>query len=313
MTPPLPLVARGGGGALAGSLWLPDGAVRGLVLMHPGSGPSDRDNDVFFPPIRAALLAVGAAVASYDKRGVGESEGSWLTAGIRDQADDALAGLAVARAAFAHEVGRGASDVPAILFGHSQGGWVVLEAAGRADVDGVVTSSGPAVPPGEQERYSTVTTLRRAGWPPADTDAALAVFDGLMALAERGAGYDEARAWSDAPERRDLLDRLGDLGAFVPPSQEIWGLAVLLVGHDPVPALRRLDVPLLAVFGSADGVVPVERSGAVLRAAVRPDLLDVAVLPGGDHRLQDADDAFVPGYPDVVVGFVQRVARDASA
>jgi hypothetical protein len=41
--------------------------------MHPGSGPSDRDNDVLFPPIRDALLAAGIAVCSFDKRGAGES------------------------------------------------------------------------------------------------------------------------------------------------------------------------------------------------------------------------------------------------
>jgi len=314
---PEPLLAHGPGGALAGSLWLPDGAARALVLMHPGSGPSDRDNDVFFPPIRAALLAVGAAVASYDKRGVGESEGSWLTASVTDQADDVVAGLGAARSALAgagvtpgrHRSGDG---LPTVLFGHSQGGWVVLEAAARAEAAGVVTSSGPAVTPGEQERFSTATTVRRAGWPDHDAAEALAAFDGLMSLAERGAGYGELRAWSEDRARRDLLERLAALGAFVPTSREIWRLATLLVGHDPAEALRRLDVPLLAVFGADDGVVPVERSVAVLRETVRPGLLDVAVLPGGDHRLEGSDDAFVPGYPDVVVEFVERVASGAS-
>jgi hypothetical protein len=32
--------------------------------MHPGSGPSDRHNDVFFPPIREHLLGAGIAVSS---------------------------------------------------------------------------------------------------------------------------------------------------------------------------------------------------------------------------------------------------------
>ncbi|MFC8733748.1 alpha/beta fold hydrolase [Luteimicrobium sp. NPDC057192] len=317
MTAPLPLVARGGAGALAGSLWLPGGAPRALVLMHPGSGPSDRDNDVFFPPIRAALLAAGAAVASYDKRGVGESEGSWLTADIADQADDAAAGLRAARTALAGVPGEGGTgrDVPVVLFGHSQGGWVVLEAAARPDlrddVAGVATSSGPAVTPGAQERFSTATLLRRAGRSGADAERALAVFDGLMALAERGASFDEARAWSEEPGRRAALDGLAELGAFVPGAPEVWGLATRIVGHDPVHALRSLDAPLLAVFGGDDGVVPVERSVAVLRGTVGAGLLDVAVLAGGDRRLQDADDAFVPGYPDVVVDFVRRVAADA--
>ena len=316
MTAPLPLVARGGAGTLAGSLWLPGDAPRALVLMHPGSGPSDRDNDVFFPPIRAALHAAGAAVVSFDKRGVGESQGSWLTAGIDDQADDAVAGLRAARAALRAATADGPKrvdagpSVPVVLFGHSQGGWVVLEAAARADahdVAGVVTSSGPAVTPGAQERFSTASLLRRAGRAGAGAERALAAFDGLMALAERGASFGEARAWSDAAVRRDDLEVLAGLGAFVPDAPEVWGLATRIVGHDPVNALRSLAVPLLAVFGGDDGVVPVERSVAVLRETVAPDLLDVAVLPGGDHRLEGADDAFVPGYPDVVVDFVRRL------
>lgn len=45
-----PLIARNGAVTLAGSLWLPSGRSRGLVLMHPGSGPIDRDN--FAPPAR---------------------------------------------------------------------------------------------------------------------------------------------------------------------------------------------------------------------------------------------------------------------
>ena len=318
MPAPLPLVARGGAGTLAGSLWLPGAAPRALVLMHPGSGQSDRDNDVFFPPIRAALHAAGAAVASFDKRGVGESQGSWLTTGIDDQADDAVAGLRAARAALraATAGDRNRADagpsVPVVLFGHSQGGWVVLEAAARAeahdDVAGVVTSSGPAVTPGAQERFSTASLLRRAGRAGAGAERALAAFDGLMALAERGASFGEARAWSDAAVRRDDLEVLAGLGAFVPDAPEVWGLATRIVGHDPVNALRSLAVPLLAVFGGDDGVVPVERSVAVLRETVAPDLLDVAVLLGGDHRLEGADDAFVPGYPDVVVDFVRRLA-----
>lgn len=67
---------------LAGTLWLPESSrVAATVLMHPGSGPSDRDNDVFFPPIRKHLLHAGFAVCSFDKRGVGGSTGRWQEAG----------------------------------------------------------------------------------------------------------------------------------------------------------------------------------------------------------------------------------------
>lgn len=40
--------------------WLPDVATHALVLMHPGSGPSDRANDVFIPPIHEGIIAAGS-------------------------------------------------------------------------------------------------------------------------------------------------------------------------------------------------------------------------------------------------------------
>lgn len=306
MTDQAPLLARSHGVELAGSLWLPDDPAVALLVMHPGSGPSDRDNDVYFPPIRAALLARGIAVASFDKRGVGGSGGSWLEAGIGEQADDLLAGLAAARAQL--------PGLHAGVFGHSQGGWVVLEAVRRAagtdaDLAFAVTSSGPAVPMGAQERYSTHRALVRMAVPAAEAARIDAVTDGMFARAERGATYDELLAWADDPVRADdvaLVTRT--FGDALPP-RPVWDLVVRLAEFDPAPALRAVRVPLLAVLGADDDVTPVEASVAAFRAEVDPAYLRVDVLAGGGHRMAPAGDTdFVAGYPDVVVDFVAAQA-----
>jgi pimeloyl-ACP methyl ester carboxylesterase len=278
------------GVGLAGSLWRPS-AAQALILMHPGSGPSDRDNDVLFPPIRAALLGAGAAVCSFDKRGVGESSGSWLGADIATQAGDLEAGLAVARAAV--------PGVPVGLFGHSQGGWVVLAAAAAVRPDFVITNSGPAVTPREQETYSTGCRLRRLGW----DDAALrSGLDTFAAVLDSLAGP-YAREW---PRLRDrpILAELIDAGVFIPDNEQLWSFTAGILDYDPRPALERLDVPLLALLGADDDIVPVQRSAEVFRSAVRRDLLDLRIVPGGDHRFQ-AGDEFVPGYLDAITGFVR--------
>ena len=129
---------RSGDVELAGSWWEPAAPIA-TVLMHPGSGPSDRDDDTYFPPIRDHLVAAGIAVVSFDKRGVGGSSGDWRDAGIAEQADDVAAVVS-------HLAAHGATS-PIGLFGHSQGGWVVLEAARRTTPAAfVITSSGPGVP-----------------------------------------------------------------------------------------------------------------------------------------------------------------------
>lgn len=290
-----PLVGHNGDARLAGSLWRPDGAPRALVLMHPGSGPSDRDNDVLFPPIRGALLDAGVAVCSFDKRGVGESSGSWLEAGIDTQAADLLIGLNVARAVV--------GELPTGLFGHSQGGWVVLEAAAAAAPDFVITNSGPAVTPREQETYSTEQSLRRRGWGDEAIDMAMGSFSTVMDLLELPFGV----AW---PRTRalPLMAEMIAADVFIPADERLWSFAGRMIDHDPRPALRALEAPLLALLGAEDRVVPVQASAQAFRSAVRPDLLDLRILPGGDHRLQRGDE-FTDGYLDTVTGFV--TARSA--
>src|SRR5207253_9898881 len=78
----LEIEADSGGVRLAGTLWRPAAPPVAGVLMHPGSGPSDRDNDVLFPPIREHLLRAGIAVCSFDKRGAGGASGGWRDAGV---------------------------------------------------------------------------------------------------------------------------------------------------------------------------------------------------------------------------------------
>ena len=94
---PIDLVAAGPSGSLAGTLHLPPAAPAAVVLMVPGSGPMDRDNEGYFPAIREALVARGIAVASFDKRGVGGSAGDWRDTGPAEQRADAAAALAVLR------------------------------------------------------------------------------------------------------------------------------------------------------------------------------------------------------------------------
>jgi uncharacterized protein len=291
----LEIEADSGGVRLAGTLWRPGGDAVAGVLMHPGSGPSDRNNDVLFPPIREHLLAAGIAVCSFDKRGVGGSGGSWLDAGLTEQADDLLAGLAV----FASETPRG---LPLGLFGHSQGGWVVVEAAGRgAPVAFVITNSGPGVSPARQERYSLSRKLTADRQP-----EALEAYDSVIAVMRERPTFEAGLAQLDAagvPYRE--LPGL----EFAFENAEVWRLFAEISDYEPATALARITAPLLAIFGAADEVTPPEESVDALRAAVRPELLQVEVFPDGDHRLLHGEPPrFVDGYLDRVAAFVRSAA-----
>jgi uncharacterized protein len=289
----LELRATNGELSLAGTLHRPDGESRATVLMVPGSGPSDRDNDVYFPAIRAGLLDRGIAAASFDKRGVGESTGDWRDTGPAEQAADVAAQLACLRA-------QGVDPVRLGLFGHSQGGWVVLEvAAADPAVALVVTNSGPGVTMARQERFATEAHMLAAGAPADAVAGALVTQDALMALVRAGADFDAVQAAAGD-------DRHG------PGDDAELELVRRWLDHDPRPALERLTCPLLAIFGGQDLVTPVEESIAVLRAA-RADgrgELEIVTLPDGDHRLHTGEPPALHSAYDTTLGdwILQHVA-----
>jgi uncharacterized protein len=289
----LELRATNGELSLAGTLHRPDGESRATVLMVPGSGPSDRDNDVYFPAIRAGMLDRGIAAASFDKRGVGESTGDWRDTGPAEQAADVAAQLACLRA-------QGVDPVRLGLFGHSQGGWVVLEvAAADPAVALVVTNSGPGVTMARQERFATEAHMLAAGAPADAVAGALVTQDALMALVRAGADFDAVQAAA------------GDDGHGPGDDAELE-LVRRWLDHDPRPALERLTCPLLAIFGGQDLVTPVEESIAVLRAA-RADgrgELEIVTLPDGDHRLHTGEPPALHSAYDTTLGdwILQHVA-----
>ena len=85
------------------------------VLILPGSGPSTRSES---QPFADPFLRAGIAVLTFDKRGCGESTGSWLTSSLEDMAKDGQVLLDWLKA-------RPEIDAAGVgLMGVSQGGWV---------------------------------------------------------------------------------------------------------------------------------------------------------------------------------------------
>jgi pimeloyl-ACP methyl ester carboxylesterase len=291
------LIVRNGDVSLGGTLWLPVDPGGVTVLMHPGSGPSDRDNDVFFPPIRQYLLECGITVSSFDKRGVGDSTGRWQEPAIEEQASDAIACLEALRA-------DASSNGRVGLYGHSQGGWVVVEAAARCPSAAfVVTSSGPGVTPAAQERWATRTYVARSDVPEEEIEEVERYYDRVLSMMRAGMPLARARKELEASGFPNAFETLSL--PVLPEDDAEWRLLAALIDYDPRPALERIDVPVLALFGADDPITPVEESVAVFREAVRADLLRVEVFAGADHRLQQGDPpALVGGYLETLASFI---------
>jgi pimeloyl-ACP methyl ester carboxylesterase len=162
---------RGAGVALVGKLTSP--ATRGrhpaIAIVH-GSEASDREGSDLLVNFYSAL---GYVVLAYDKRGVGDSGGTYQEfpspGNVQNLARDAVGALRALA---------GRSDVDAGrlgLIGGSQAGWIIPRVAAISPlVHFAVITSGPAVSVGEQGLYAGLTGQGATNPPQARIDQQLA-------------------------------------------------------------------------------------------------------------------------------------------
>jgi len=254
--------APGPSGPLAGTL-VDAGKGAPVVLIIPGSGPTDRDGNsklgVTAAPYR--LLAEGLAQrrissARIDKRGMFGSKGAVANANkvtIADYAADARAWVASVRKATSAQC--------IWLLGHSEGGLIALATAQEpAGICGVITVSSPGRRLGDIMREQL-----RAN--PANAPILDVAIDTLSKV-EAGQAVDSSTL--PAPLQplfyNDVQPFLRDL-----------------LSHDPARLAAALRVPLLIVQGDRDIQVTVEDAKALAAAQPKARL---AILPGVNHVLK---------------------------
>jgi pimeloyl-ACP methyl ester carboxylesterase len=277
------------GNRLAGTLTVPTGeGPHPVVVLISGSGAQDRDEAVFghrpFWILADHLTRRGIAVLRYDDRGVGGSTGDIAAATMTDFASDALA-------AVAYLVTRPETDEARIgLLGHSEGASIAAMAAHRSgDVAFVIHLAGMGVNGRELLEMQLIAINEALGVPKAVTRQRSELQKRLLDAS--AAAPDDASA---AVQAREILAAAGVTGAAadaqVRALRTPWMNDFLV--YDPLPALRELDVPVLALNGELDTQVPpAENLGPVeraLREGGNPDFT-VRELEGLNHLFQTAD------------------------
>ncbi|NIN11327.1 MAG: alpha/beta fold hydrolase [Gemmatimonadales bacterium] len=299
---------RNGAVELRGTLMLPaaGGPFPAVVFLH-GSGPHTREG---FRPYAEEFARLGLASLFFDKRGSGESGGSWITASLEDLAGDALA-------AVHHLRTEEAIDPDRIGFwGVSQAGWVApLAASPSEEIAFMIVISGGGASPRESELFSYEQQFERAKLTPAQKSQARellrAYFEYLATGRQRAeliARLDEIRAGPLGP-LAEQLDR-------ILPSEENRPNWSWVATHDPAPYIERLTCPLLLLFGERDTDHPtalaLERWREGLRKA-RNDRVTLMVFPGAGHgiRMREGHSGggrapFADGYLEVQLGWLWR-------
>ena len=295
------LVAPGPQGDLAGTL-IAAAEGQPLVLIIPGSGPTDRDGNsppgVTAAPYRLladALAERGIGTLRIDKRGMFASKAAVADANavtIADYVTDTASWVGAARTA------TGAECV--WLLGHSEGGIVALAAAQEiSHLCGIILVAVPGRP--------LATVLReqlRAN--PANAP--------LLDKAEA------AIATLETGERVDVTPLHPALQSLFAPA--VQGFLIDLMAQDPAALAKQTDLPMLIVHGGTDLQVTATDAQMLRVAAPQAKYLQI---PAMNHVLKDIPDgapaANRASYGDpslpvsraLVAGVADFVTRDRGA
>ena len=287
---------------LAGTLSLPHGkGPFPAVLLIAGSGPHTRNEPFLghqpFLVISDYLTRRGIAVLRYDKRGTGGSLGDYQNATTVDFADDARAAVALLRT-------RAEIDPGQIgLVGHSEGGLIApMIAASDPKIAFVVMLAGPGVDGRrillEQDRLIRIAN----GGHPALVQEGVESDRRLFDLILSGATAEQVRAangtrQSIAPDEP-------------PPQSNPFQWLRFFLGYDPVPALRSLKIPVLAMNGSKDLQVPAAQNLPPIRAALADNpKAEVVELPGLNHLFQTAGSGSPNEYGEIEETFAPEALK----
>lgn len=263
---------------LVGSLVKPvsKGPYPAIVIIH-GSGEQGR-NTSYYSVWGEFFARQGVAALIYDKRGVGQSTGDHERATFDDLAGDVLAAVAALKKR---------SDIKARqigLFGISQGGWLAPLVASRTDdVTYLILNVGPAVTVQEQELHRVEYSLRADEFSEEDIQQALAYTRRVFAAAYRGERKEELFAEAEQLKSRKWAAHV----ELVSSDTDLEGWR--LIRYDPSPVLKKTTIPLLALFGEFDVLVPpkenVDRLRAYLSDAGNDDFT-IRVIPGVGHNME---------------------------
>ncbi len=291
------------GNKLSGTLTSPtDGAKCPAVVLVSGSGPQNRDSEIFnhkiFLVLADYLTRNGIAVLRYDDRGVGQSEVVTAPSTTADLAYDAQAAMDYLR--------RSNKFSSVGVIGHSEGGLIAFMLAGSKQYtspDFIVTLGAPGVK-GSQILLSQSRKIQTlSGIPPAIVEQNIEQSKSLYELIENSERI--------TPQLREAIikttEEQGETSQAQGTPEDVANMLLApwfyhFIKYNPQPEISNTKIPTLSINGSLDVQVLAEENLSAIESALKTagnKDFTCKELEGLNHLLQSAKTGHISEYAQI--------------
>lgn len=288
---------------IAGRLALPDNGKSSFpvaIFVH-GDGAVNRTGNDEYLYFWESLLDQGIACFSWDKQGIGESQGNWEHQDMEDRALEVITAIEFLKER--PEVG----DNKIGLIGFSQAGWVMPYVSTLSNYPDFIVSVSGAINVFAQGEYLNSIRLEKMGFSKEEISTYNVLKSAMYDQMANGMTYEEYKEyWYTNLEKYEgegsnpiSLDR------FIFSSNK-W--------PDARDHLKNIKCPILGIFGGQDLNVDIEESVFVYLAElskIEYNDYKIEIFPNGTHGLLKAD-KFQNNYPSLldIVIYDEKIYAD---
>ncbi len=307
------------GNEIFGKLIMPsvyEGKLPVVVFVH-GSGPEDYSSEDNYRYLWEEFVKIGFACYSWDRPGVGQSEGKWYEMSVEDRANEVVS--AVNKLKTLNFI-----DTSKIGFwGISQAGWVIPLVSEKNKPAFVITVSSPVTTAFDQELYRVTSEMKAENFSKGDISNAISYNKKLLKLIKENEPYASFLALQKETEKAKWADHV------IRGEEMVYDYLSIVFKKDKAPNLTHLDCPVLAIWGENDLVVPPKKGLDTYKKQLRrmgntASLLKI--IPKADHTLtfnltgkrsetlqrreqykNNPKEVFAPGYVTLMLGWLKKL------
>lgn len=291
-----------------------EGKLPVIVFVH-GSGPEDYSSSDNYRYLWEEFTRIGFACYSWDRPGVGQSQGKWYELSVADRANEVVSAvnkLKTLDIIDSSKIG---------CWGISQAGWVIPLVAEKITPAFVITVSSPVTTAFEQELYRVKSEMGAEGFSRADIREAVSYNKTLRKMIAANDPYERFAALQKETAGAKWADNV------IRGEEIVYDYLSIVFKKDSAPDLHSLHCRVLAVWGENDLVVPPEMSARIYKKELERmgnhDAL-IRIIPDADHTLtfnltgkraetikrrelykNNPKEIFAPGYVSLMTGWLK--------